>query len=125
MYYVDWCPLTGLIATAAGDDAIRLFKLEVAQQYSCQACLDWLGQREDGGGGKVVLVHTMEDAHSSDVNCVRWNPTVGFSCLLPQTRHPLQFHLLCGWMLDLVCTDECPTHRLTPTLCFCYTLSVT
>ena len=76
MYYVDWCPLTGLIATAAGDDAIRLFKLEVAQQCGW-VCLDWLGgQLEDEGGAKVVLVHTVEDAHSSDVNCVRWNPTV-------------------------------------------------
>jgi len=60
VYYVDWCPLTGLIATAAGDDAIRLFKLEL----------------EDEGGAKLVLAHTVEDAHSSDVNCVRWNPTV-------------------------------------------------
>ena len=88
MYYVDWCPLTGLIATAAGDDAIRLFKLEVAQQYSCQAYLDWLGQLEEGGGGKVVLVHTMEDAHSSDVNCVRWNPAVCFSCLPASNTSP-------------------------------------
>ena len=54
------CKLTGLIATACGDDKIRIF-------------------REDPTGGdpdqpSFHLVAVMENGHTQDVNSVAWNP---------------------------------------------------
>jgi len=62
VYDVDWCHRTGLIATACGDDAIRVFKEDTnnvsdainAPNFSCEI--------------------NQSEAHSSDVNCVAWNP---------------------------------------------------
>ena len=54
-YDVDWCHKSGLIATACGDNGIRLFKMKGEDSYE--------------------LVCHMEDAHSQDVNCVAWNPS--------------------------------------------------
>ena len=53
-YDVDWCHKSGLIATACGDNGIRLFKMKADDSYELVCCL--------------------EDAHSQDVNCVAWNP---------------------------------------------------
>lgn len=77
IYDIDWCPHTGkmlkykkenksiifsilgLIATASGDDAIRIFK-------------------EDEGGDPNAptfsLICQLEKAHNQDVNSIAWNP---------------------------------------------------
>uniref|UniRef100_A0A8C9BPJ2 Probable cytosolic iron-sulfur protein assembly protein CIAO1 n=1 Tax=Phocoena sinus TaxID=42100 RepID=A0A8C9BPJ2_PHOSS len=59
IYDVAWCQLTGALATACGDDAIRVFE-------------------EDPGSDLQqptfsVTAHVPQ-AHSQDVNCVAWNP---------------------------------------------------
>nr|XP_023014906.1 probable cytosolic iron-sulfur protein assembly protein Ciao1 [Leptinotarsa decemlineata] len=59
IYDISWCHLTGLIATACGDDAIRIFKED-------QGC--------DQNAPTFSLVCTVERAHTQDVNCVSWNP---------------------------------------------------
>lgn len=58
IYDISWCHLTGLIATACGDDAIRIFK----EDDGC-----------DPNTPTFSLVST-EKAHNQDVNCVCWNP---------------------------------------------------
>ncbi|XP_057636245.1 probable cytosolic iron-sulfur protein assembly protein CIAO1 [Chionomys nivalis] len=59
IYDVAWCQLTGALATACGDDAIRVFE-------------------EDPGSDPqqptFSLTAHMRQAHSQDVNCVAWNP---------------------------------------------------
>uniref|UniRef100_A0A914XRF3 Probable cytosolic iron-sulfur protein assembly protein CIAO1 homolog n=1 Tax=Plectus sambesii TaxID=2011161 RepID=A0A914XRF3_9BILA len=57
IYTVDWCPLTGLIATGCGDNSVRLFR-----------------QSEGGDADAPTfdLVQTIK-AHDEDVNCVAWN----------------------------------------------------
>ncbi|XP_055913725.1 probable cytosolic iron-sulfur protein assembly protein Ciao1 [Eupeodes corollae] len=61
VYDISWCHKTGLIATACGDDSIRIFK-------------------EDEGSSKnepnFSLVTAVDKAHLQDVNCVKWNPAV-------------------------------------------------
>lgn len=62
IYDISWCHLTNLIATACGDDAIRIFK-----------------ENPEAGDSDMVsfdLVHTEHRAHNQDVNCVAWNPVV-------------------------------------------------
>ena len=62
IYDVDWCHTTGLIASACGDDAIRIFKEDLesstdpknAPTFNCQLHIN--------------------AAHEQDVNCVAWNP---------------------------------------------------
>ncbi|XP_060528597.1 probable cytosolic iron-sulfur protein assembly protein Ciao1 [Cylas formicarius] len=61
VYDIDWCPLTGLIATACGDDSIRIFKED---------------KQVDVNAPTFSLTASVEGAHSQDVNCVAWNPTV-------------------------------------------------
>lgn len=53
------CRLTGALATACGDDGVRVFKEEVP------ASPDEL---------VFSLVAQETKAHSQDVNCVSWNP---------------------------------------------------
>ncbi|KAF4016073.1 hypothetical protein G4228_007578 [Cervus hanglu yarkandensis] len=59
IYDVAWCQLTGALATACGDDAIRVFE-------------------EDPGSDPqqptFSLTAHVPQAHSQDVNCVAWNP---------------------------------------------------
>ena len=31
IYHLDWCKQTGMVATASGDDAIRIFELVIHQ----------------------------------------------------------------------------------------------
>ncbi|XP_037938369.1 probable cytosolic iron-sulfur protein assembly protein Ciao1 [Teleopsis dalmanni] len=61
IYDVSWCKITGLIATACGDDAVRILK-------------------EDESSTKnepTFSLETAEDkAHMQDVNAVKWNPKV-------------------------------------------------
>ncbi len=56
--------LTGLIASGAGDDCIRIFT-ESESQDSAQ-----------DGIQSYELVHKHEKAHSADVNSVQWHPKV-------------------------------------------------
>ncbi|KAG8224083.1 hypothetical protein J437_LFUL001160 [Ladona fulva] len=64
VYDVSWCPCTGYIATACGDDAIRIFGEAVG------------GDSIDFGTPSVELLATQRSAHLQDVNSVTWNPTV-------------------------------------------------
>lgn len=61
IYDVDWCKKTGLIVSACGDDIIRIF-------------------REDSDSDKhqptFNLVCSMDNAHTQDVNCSQWNPSI-------------------------------------------------
>jgi len=61
IYSVSWCHSTGLIATAAGDNAIRVFREN-------EAALDALN------APSFDLVDTRRQSHEEDVNAVVWNP---------------------------------------------------
>ena len=61
VYDVSWCHLTGYIATACGDDIIRVFKEEQNSDPTCPT---------------FALVNSAERSHSEDVNSVVWNPAV-------------------------------------------------
>ncbi|KAL1490175.1 hypothetical protein ABEB36_012911 [Hypothenemus hampei] len=61
IYDISWCPLTGLIATACGDDAIRIFKED-------EGC--------DENAPTFSILCNLERAHNQDVNCIAWNPVV-------------------------------------------------
>ena len=53
---------TGLLATACGDDNIRIFKEDPT-----------VGDRHQP---TFTLLETLNKAHSEDVNTVQWNPKV-------------------------------------------------
>ena len=61
IYHVDWSHAGQLIATAAGDDYIRIFE-----------------QSEDAEDGSPVFTLSAEQAaaHTLDVNCVKWHPSL-------------------------------------------------
>lgn len=59
IYDISWCHKTGLIATASGDDIIRIFKED---------------DDSDPNAPSFSLVNSCEQAHMQDVNCVCWNP---------------------------------------------------
>ncbi len=54
------CPLTGLIATASGDNGIRIFREEESKQTDAPPSFS--------------LVASNTQAHSQDVNCISFNP---------------------------------------------------
>ena len=60
IYDVAWCHTTGLIATASGDDAIRIFRIE---------------PDSDPHAPNLELLVTVPRAHEQDVNSVAWNPS--------------------------------------------------
>jgi len=64
IYDVDWSHHSGLIATASGDDSIKIFREDT-----------------DGSDSRnepiFQLVASSEKDHSQDVNCVSWNPKDG------------------------------------------------
>jgi WD40 repeat protein len=60
IYDVAWCKLTGLIATACGDDHIRIFK-EADNSTKNEPSFE---------------LETKILAHRQDVNAVKWNPVV-------------------------------------------------
>ncbi|MCL4130792.1 UNVERIFIED_CONTAM: hypothetical protein GTU68_009465 [Idotea baltica] len=62
IYDISWCKLTSAIATACGDDCIRIFK-ENETSSSEEPVFD--------------LLLSIPDAHTEDVNCVAWNPIIG------------------------------------------------
>ncbi|KAL8174040.1 UNVERIFIED_CONTAM: cytosolic iron-sulfur protein assembly [Gekko kuhli] len=57
--YHCWCHLTGALATACGDDTVRVFEEEPLS---------------DPQQPTFTLTAHMARAHSQDVNCVAWNP---------------------------------------------------
>ncbi|KAM7080692.1 putative cytosolic iron-sulfur protein assembly protein CIAO1 isoform 2-T2 [Ciconia maguari] len=59
IYDVAWCRLTGALATACGDDAIRVFEESASS---------------DPRQPTFSLAAHVPRAHSQDVNCVAWNP---------------------------------------------------
>uniref|UniRef100_A0A8C3RXM1 Cytosolic iron-sulfur protein assembly protein CIAO1 homolog n=1 Tax=Chelydra serpentina TaxID=8475 RepID=A0A8C3RXM1_CHESE len=59
IYDVAWCRLTGALATACGDDAIRIFEEEPLSNPQQPT---------------FALTAHVPRAHSQDVNCVAWNP---------------------------------------------------
>lgn len=61
VYDVNWCHQTDLIATACGDDAIRIFKESPTS---------------DPNQPSFELMETLYSAHSQDVNGVEWNPMI-------------------------------------------------
>ena len=61
LHCFDRCHLTGLLATACGDDCIRIFREE---------------SDSDPNQPSFTLVTTVTKAHSNDVNSVSWNRAV-------------------------------------------------
>lgn len=59
VYDIAWCHLTGLIATACGDDTVRIFKED---------------STSDPNAPNFNLIAQIDRAHTQDVNCVAWNP---------------------------------------------------
>ncbi|XP_019531895.3 probable cytosolic iron-sulfur protein assembly protein Ciao1 [Aedes albopictus] len=60
VYDISWCKQSGLLATACGDDMVRIFK-EVEGSSPHEPTFEMVGSKH---------------AHSQDVNTVEWNPTV-------------------------------------------------
>ncbi|MCO5600880.1 hypothetical protein L7F22_054997 [Adiantum nelumboides] len=63
IFSVDWSKTTGFIATAAGDDCIRIFSEDSSDKTTL-----------DSGPPTYKMLLRKEKAHSTDVNCVRWHP---------------------------------------------------
>ena len=64
IYSVSWSKVNGLIATASGDNSIKIFKYLPDEN-------------------RLELLHTINEAHSQfDVNCVRWCPLESNGTLL-------------------------------------------
>lgn len=59
VYDISWCKQTGLIATACGDDAIRIFKED---------------ENSTKNEPSFSVVTSVNKAHSQDVNSIQWNP---------------------------------------------------
>lgn len=59
IYDISWCRQSGLIATACGDDVVRIFK----EDEGCNP-----------NAPTFSLVSSIEKSHNQDVNCVSWNP---------------------------------------------------
>ncbi|RXG54605.1 putative cytosolic iron-sulfur protein assembly protein CIAO1-like protein [Armadillidium vulgare] len=60
IYDISWCHLTDDIATACGDDYIRIFR-----------------EHKNSQGEPIFdLILSVPEAHSEDVNTVSWNPVV-------------------------------------------------
>lgn len=62
IYDVSWCKLTGAIATASGDDTIRVFEEEAVPEG-------------DGTSPRFYEAVCVRKAHDRDVNCVAWSPS--------------------------------------------------
>lgn len=61
IYDVCWSHTTDLIATACGDDTVRIFK-----EDDCS----------DDNAPTFSQIVCVDRAHSQDVNCVSWNPSL-------------------------------------------------
>ena len=60
-FFSPRCHLTGLIATASGDDCIRVFKEDPSS---------------DADEPTFMCVVTIPHAHTQDVNCIQWHPKI-------------------------------------------------
>ena len=69
IFSVDWSK-DGLIATGAGDNAIRVFS-DAALGNNSNAMRELFMKPAP----TFSLVCKREQAHTTDVNCVRWHPT--------------------------------------------------
>ncbi|CAI7771686.1 unnamed protein product [Closterium sp. NIES-53] len=94
IFHVDWSMVHGLIATAAGDDCIRVFSFsglphsEPDGDRTSSDAADREGGGEEAGiarvageggvgeeeGSRAQMLIRKAHAHGTDVNCVRWNP---------------------------------------------------
>lgn len=61
VYDVDWSSETGLIVSGSADDSIKIFKEDTSSDNKESPIFN--------------LVTSIEEAHSQDINCVKWNPT--------------------------------------------------
>jgi len=61
VYDISWCHITGLLATACGDDIIRIFKEDADS---------------DPNAPTFSFISSAERSHSQDVNSVTWNPKI-------------------------------------------------
>ena len=61
VYDIDWCGQTGLLATACGDDSVRIFKEDSSVS-------------DPKNAPTFNLEVNLNSAHEQDVNCVAWNP---------------------------------------------------
>jgi cytosolic iron-sulfur protein assembly protein CIAO1 len=59
IYDISWCKITGLLATACGDNIIRIFK----------ECVNSTANQPN-----FELIYTETYAHAQDVNTIKWNP---------------------------------------------------
>eukprot|EP01041_Mallomonas_annulata_P005428 gene5428-10882_t len=78
VYSIDWSQYNGHIVSGGGDNAVVLFNAN---------------QSEDN---LIHIESRIENAHSGDVNCVRWNPSVLNSDLMVSAGDD---GLLCVWRL--------------------------
>ena len=62
IYSIDWNYITGLIATGAGDNSVKLLSYTLSD-----------------GCGILNENYKYQNAHNGDVNCVRWNPVSEYS----------------------------------------------
>ncbi|XP_029573070.1 probable cytosolic iron-sulfur protein assembly protein ciao1-B isoform X1 [Salmo trutta] len=59
VYDIAWCPLMGALATACGDDGVRVFKED---------------ETADPDQPAFSLSAHVPKAHTQDVNCIAWHP---------------------------------------------------
>jgi WD40 repeat protein len=59
IYSIDWRKMSNTIITGAGDNTLNVLS------YS----------KGEDGFGTLNIKHRHSDAHSGDINCVRWNPS--------------------------------------------------
>jgi WD40 repeat protein len=64
IYSVSWSRANDCIATASGDDCLRVFRL-------------LSGEQAGAAGTRCELLAQMPHAHATDINCVAWNPVFG------------------------------------------------
>jgi WD40 repeat protein len=62
IYHVSWSPKNDLLATAAGDDSICIFRESSEQVLNNKVNFELLCRKEA--------------AHGNDANCVDWNPEI-------------------------------------------------
>lgn len=74
IFSVSWSP-SGLVATAAADNAIRVFAEEPEAAPEGVRALFLKGGGEAAARGPLAIDCVREQAHALDVNCVRWHPT--------------------------------------------------
>lgn len=90
------CPLTDLIATGCGDNAIRIFRESDSTNGSKILNEDFLKNQPE-----FEHVQTIENAHEQDVNCVRWNPKTGKILLSCSDDGSVKLWRNCDTMLGL------------------------